>query len=365
MQSVAGVFGGGHIYDSTPNAGTCDQSETDTSWFDQIMGARAILSTLPSRFVPTGTGTGRGVYDRMQDEWVLGDLGERLSAIAALYVAMSLTHMGEFLCESAIDGSDMLTPTEMLALAETWTGTALSHIGNIGDFEMPFGIASSAQNMAVAIRARTRWARQDLAGAAADATTVLTSDPNFNAWITREPGERRRNLIYVNATSVGYSHMNGINTWWNPAIRRPNPATGQIWPDPIPFTGYIFLGIMPDGRALEAGNVPVVWAEEVRDAAELPILTLNGSVADTRVAHIYKVINGPGKHELPDTYQNEADDVPYMTWEELTLIQADRLLEMNDYTGAIAIVNALPTAIRSPSSQIVDTVPSVHLTSRR
>ena len=349
MQSVAGVFSGGHVYDATPNGGTCDQSETDTSWFDQIMGARAILTTAPERLIATGTGAGRGVYDRIQDEWALGDAGEKLSAIAAIYVAASLAHIGEFLCEAAIDGSELLTPTDVLDLAETWTGRALTHIGNIGDFVMPFGIAPSAQNMAVAIRARIRWANQDLAGAAADAATVLASDPDFNAWITREPGERRRNLIYVNATAVGYSAMNGINDWWNPTIRRANPATGLQWPDPIPFTGYIFLGIMPDGRTLEAGNVPVRWAEELRDANEDPILLTNGAVADTRVAHIYKVINGPGKHELPDTYSSDGDDIPYMTWEELTLIQADRELELGNYGNVIAIVDALRTDKNLPT----------------
>ena len=343
MQSIAGVYSGGHIYDDTPDDGECDTSDTDDDWYDQIIGTRALLTTAPERLNATGLGAGRGVYDRIQDEWDLGAAGERLSAISAIYVAASLAHVGEFLCEAAIDGSDFMTPTEVLNLAETWTGTALSHIGSFGDFAMPHGVAPSAQNMTLAIRSRIRWAKQDLAGAAADAATVLGSDPDFTAWVAREPGVTRRNKIFLNATSIGYSGMLGINTWWNPSLRRPNPATGQPWADPIPFTGYIFLGIMPDGRTLEAGNLPVVYAEELRDASEDPILLNNTAVADTRVLHIYKEINGPGKHELPDRYSSDAADVPYMTWEELTLIQADRDLESSNMAAAIGRVNALRT----------------------
>ena len=344
MQSIAGVFGGGHIYDATANGGECGETSTDQSWFDQLMGARALLTTAPGRLVPTGTGLGRGVYDRIQDEWSLGAPGERLSAIAALYVAATLTHFGEFVCEGAIDGSDVLTPTDFLNLAETWVGTALGHIGTFGDFAMPFGIAPSAQNMAIAMRARIRWANRDFAGAAADATTVLNADPNFNAWVSRDAGEFRRNQIFHNATDVGFSAMLGINDWWNPAIREPNPVTGQPWPTPIPFTGYIFLGVMPDGMTLEAGNLPVRWAEEQRDAAENPIPLGNGAVADTRTQHIYKSIQGPGKHENPDRYNAEADPIPYMTWEELKLIQADNELQLGgaaNLQNAIDLVNEL------------------------
>ena len=164
---------------------------------------------------------------------------------------------------------------------------------------MPHGIASSAQSMAISMRARFRWATGNLSGAAADAATI---PQGCTAWVTREQGATRRNKIYHAATEVGFSGMLGINTWWNPAIRRPNPATGQLWPDPIPFTGYFFLGIMPDGRALEAGNLPVVWAEEVRDANGDPISTGNGAVADSRVQHHIQPSQGPGPEDVPDKY---------------------------------------------------------------
>ena len=362
MESIAGVFGGGYGYTVTAAGGTCDASSTGVAWFDQMMGSRAMLVTQPSRLVPTARGTvtgefpvGKGVYDRIQDEWGVSSIpqgrGEMLSAIAAIYVAASLAHFGEFVCEAALGGSDLLTPTQMLDLAETWVGTALGHIGSSGDFAMPYGVAVSAQDMATAIRARVRWAKGDLAGAATDAGTVLAADPAFVAYVTREAGEKRRNKIYHMLTDISFSGMLGINDWWEPATRAPNPVTGQQWPNPIPFTGYIFLGIMPDGRTLEAGNLPVRWAEQLRDAAEQPISLGNSAVADTRVPHIYKSIQGPGKQEVPAVYGAEDSDIPYMTWEELKLIQADREMELGgaaNLQNAIDLVNDIRAAKSLP-----------------
>ena len=120
--------------------------------------------------------------------------------------------------------------------------------------------------------------------------TVLAADPAFTAWVTREAGESRRNKIHHTNTSVGYSGTLGVIDWWRPEARSPNPVTGQRWPNPIPFTGYLFLGIMPDGRTLEAGNVPVRWAAEKRNADLEPVSLNNGAVADTRVTTIFKSI---------------------------------------------------------------------------
>lgn len=339
MESIAGVYTQGHLYDETPDTGDCDTSSTNDNWFDQIMGARALISNAPERLVPTAQGFANGVYDRMQDEWNLGTAGERLSAISAIYMAASLDHLGEFLCETTMDGSDLITPPQALDLAEEWiTSRALGHIDNFGDFAMPHGIAPSARDMAIALRARIRWANGNLAEAAADAATI---DDGFTAWITRETGETRRNKIYHNATEVGYSAMKGVNDWWNPAIRRANPATGEAWPDPIPFTGYIFLGIMPDGRTLEAGNVPVRWAEEFRAEGDDPTPLGNGAVPDTRVQHFKKPIQGPNPAEVPARYSANDDDIPFLSWEEMRLIRADYELSQSNFSAAIDHVNVL------------------------
>jgi hypothetical protein len=361
MESIAGVFNTGYGYTVTAAGGNCDGSSTSVAWFDQMMGSRAMLVTQPSRLVPTARGTatsefpvGKGVYDRIQDEWGVANVrdGERLSAIAALYVAMNLTHMGEFLCEVALDGSDLLTPPEVLALAETWIGTAQTHITNNGEFAMPFGIAPSATNLALAIRARIRWADRDYAGAAVDAASVLTADPDFLAVVSREAGVTRRNKIFHHSTDVGFGQMLGVHDWWAPTTRRPNPVTGLPWPDPIPFTGAIFLSIMPDGRTLEAGNIPVRWAQELRDAGGNPVSLGNGSIPDTRVPSTYKGIQGPGLHELPDVYNGDDEDIPYMTWEELTLIRADGELALGapaNLSAVIGYVNTLRTAKGLPT----------------
>lgn len=292
---------------STP---PCDVTSLDGRWYDPMMGARAMLSRAD----------GRGVYDRLQNEWSLGAQGERLSAIAAIYMAAALDHFGEFYCEMALDVGPLLTPDEVLALAEEWiTVRALAHIDNVGDFAMPFGIASSARHMAIALRARIRWARGDLAGAASDAAAV---PPDFTAWITRETGPERRNKIYDAATAVGYHGMLGVNDWWTSTISL-NPATGQPWPGPIPFTGYIFLGVMPDGRAVDDGGYPIRWAEEVRNLGDLPTSLGNGAVPDTRVEHLKKIILGSAPREVPTRYGAEDDDIPLVGWKEMWLIRAE------------------------------------------
>jgi hypothetical protein len=349
LESIAGAAQQ-HQYDQTPNVGNCDSSSANTSWIDPVMGARALISNDPAKLFPTSQGSATGVYDRINGEWSLGADGERLSAIAAMYEAMSLAHFGEFVCEASFDGSDLVTPTEVLDVAEEWiTDRALVHIDAYGDFTMPFGIAPSARQMALSIRSRIRWANGDLAGAAADAATVLGANPTFTTWITRETGETRRNKIYHSATAVGFSGGLGINDWWQPSIRRPNPATGQPWANPIPFTGYLFLGITPDGRTLEAGNVPVRWAAEERDDDLEPVPLNNGAVPDTRVEHIFKSIQGPEPREVPARYASEDEDIPYMSWQELQLIQAEYDLQQGSLGSAIDRVNVLRTAHSLPT----------------
>lgn len=341
FESIAGVGSTTHRFRATPVGGTCDTSDSDTSWLDQMMGARAFLSNAPSRLVSTGEGAGQGVYDRLQDEWTLGADGERLSAIASIYMAATLEHFGTFYCEMAFDGSDLVEPDEALALAEDWiSDRALVHIGSFGDFALPNSAASSARNLATALRARIRFALGDFTGAVSDIDQVLGADPTFESWITRESGAERRNKMHV-TQSAGFSGMLGVNDWWDGSTRLPNPATGEHWPEVIPHTGYIFLGIMPDGRALEEGNTPVRWAAEERDAAEDPVPLDNGAVEDTRILHVYSSIQGPGKRELPAKYSGDADDISFVSWTELILMKADAQQQQGDLAGAIASVNQL------------------------
>jgi len=347
FESIAGVAGGAHVFLANPNTGLCGDADNDQSWFDQIMGARALGSNDPAKFGGRGQGTSNGVYDKITGEWSLGTEGDRLAAIAAIYVATTLNHFGTFYCEGAIDNSDLMQGSEFLVLAEEWVGRALTHISAYGDFELPNSAAESALNTAYGLRAQIRAAAGNLAGAATDAQTVLAADPDFTAYVTREAGDTRRNRVFQaggSATRAGFSGILGINNWWNGPIQPPNPATGQFWPAIIPHTGYIFLGILPDGATTDATGIPVRWAAEQRNAAEQPVPLANGAVADSRVQTIFATIQGPRKREVPDKYSDDADDMPMISWRELTLIRAAwENTTNNNQANAIALVNTLRT----------------------
>lgn len=354
LESIAGAGGDLYRFEEQAESGVCDSAVNDNDWLSAMLSSRALLSNDPAYFAGTSTvpescagGEPCGVYDKIQREWELAPVTEaRLSAIASLYTGAILAHWGEYLCEAAIDGSDLLTPTQLLDMAEEWiTDRALLHIGQVsgGDFEMPNGIASSAENMAIALRARIRWANGDLAGAASDASTI---PDGFTAWVTRETGETRRNKTYETAQAISYGGMLGVNDWWDGSLYRANPATGEQWPSPIPHTGYIFLGIMPDGRTLEAGNIPVRWAQEDRDPDDNPISLENGAVPDTRVPHIKKGTQGPGPAEVPNRYDGQDSNEPLASWQEMRLIEADYQLSLGTVASraeVISIINDLRT----------------------
>jgi hypothetical protein len=314
------------------------------------MGARALGSNDPAKFplAPNAKGTNAGVYDKITGEWSLGAGGERLAAIAAIYVATTLNHFGTFYCEGAIDSSDLIQSSAFLVMAEQWVDRALTHIAAYGDFGMPNNAAPSAQNTALGLRAQIRWAAGNLAGAAADAGTVLAADPDFTAFITREAGDTRRNRVFQaggSPTRAGFSGILGINNWWNSANNRPpNPATGLPWPTVIPHTGYIFLGILPDGATTDAAGIPVRWANEQRAPNEQPVPLGNGAVADNRTLTHFASIQGPQKREVPAKYDDDADDMPAISWRELTLIRAGwENTTNNSQANAIALVNTLRT----------------------
>lgn len=306
LASLAGVSQTTHVYRADAATGECETESFAPTWFDPIMGARAQISNAAET----------GLYDLMRAE-PPGPEIERLAAIAAIYMAAALAHFGEFYCEVTFDGGDLRTPDAVLEEAEAWlTDRALVHVASRGDFALPGGVATSARTTALALRARIRWARGDLAGAASDAAEVPYG---FAAWITREDSPTRRNKVYY-AGRTAASPMLRMNDWWSGAA---NPATGAPWASPIPFTGYLFLGVGPDGRAVDDLGRPVLWAEEMRDHNLDVIPRGGGIVADPRVPHEFVGISGAEVPERPTKYTSAADDIPLVSWREMWLILAE------------------------------------------
>lgn len=338
VQSISGLLYAVHRYSEAPSEGECDSSSFSTLWFDPIMSARFGISNAG----------GTGVYDRIRDDWSLGSDGERLAAISSIYMAAALTVFGEFFCETTFEGGDLLTPDEVLALAEAWiSDRALAHIQSHGDFALDRGISGSAETMAIALRARIRWARGDLSGAAADAERVPRG---FTSWISREEGAKRRNMVHA-GTVDGATSVLGINNWWDPQSRAPSPATGELWPNPIPFTGFRFLGVLPDGRAVDDGGYAIRWAEEDRlYTREEPVPLNNDAVPDSRVPHHALYLSGPEIREVIDKYTSDGDDIPLVGWREMWLIRAER----EGGQAAIDLVNELREAAGLPDVTYLD-----------
>lgn len=353
FESVAGVAGTVHVYRTDPATGSCDGSQASQNWFDQIMGARQMVSTDPAKLGNFGGSSSiPGVYDQLTGGWIaqLPGIGERLAAISSIYMAASLSHFGQFYCEGALDTSSMMTALDFLTVAEDWiTNRAYGHITNAGTFSMPNGSTTGTgvnpTVVATALRAQIRLAAGNLAGANADAVAALAASGNFTFNATRESGAQRRNKVFDSGTSGSpFSGMLGVNTYWNGPTRSPNPATGQTWPTTIPFTGYIFLGIQPDGRTLEAANLPVRWAQELRSVASgnPPVSLANGSVQDPRVPHTFKSIQGPAPREVPNRFTAVEQDLPLVTWREMVLIRARFENEVNNNrAAAIALINGM------------------------
>lgn len=115
--------------------------------------------------------------------------------------------------------------------------------------------------------------------------------------------------------------------------------TGQQWPDVIPFTGYTFLGILPDGRAVHANGIPVrTQGTDVYRGNSIGVEPT--AVPDTRVTHTLQEIAGkqaPGYS--PTRYQDIEDDIPLVNWREMWLIRA----EIEGGQSAIDLVNDLRT----------------------
>ena len=283
-----------------------------------------------------------GLHDKLTDEWTVAEVAKRSEylAISSMYAGANLSWMGSALCEATVDGGAMMTAAQTLTLAETWLTQSLGEIASAGgDFEMPYGIASSAKAQAYGLRAQTRWMAGDLAGASADAAQV---PQGFYAYVTREDTPDRDNTTWFQAVSFQSSIMYDVNDWWVGPV---NPVTGQAWGDPIAFTGWINLGILPDGRAVREDGLPIRTAVGLVTDHPPTADELANAVADTRAPTFWsELILGYGTGHVMNRYTGGGADIPMVNWKEMVLIRA----EHEGGQAAIDYVNVLRTADNLP-----------------
>ena len=295
------------------------------------------------------TSIGRAMAYLLQEkleEWTVADVPRRAEflPISSIYAGATLEVMAETLCEITIDGGELMTPSQTYTLAETWLTRALGQIQT--DFALPHGVSSSAQALAYGLRARIRWALGNDAGALSDALQV---PEGFVAYATRQPGVARMNLIANHTQGTGNAKLYAMVDWWT------GPGfNGTVWPtspDPIPFTGWHYLGILPDGRAVTDGGIPIrvtdddggkrteVFGPDLHPGLEAT------AVRDTRVPHNFGILQGSGEDRLfQNKWRSEDDDIPWVTWKEMQLIAA----ELEGGQGAIDRVNAVRSTSNLP-----------------
>jgi hypothetical protein len=306
---TVGWWGGRFERPVTPGtAGTCAGSQENSSgaWFSPLHKGRWMAEQ---------------VYDRLANEWDVSQVPDReqLMATAAIYAGIVYTHFGEFFCEVTADAGPLMSWNQSLAEGEQWFTTALGHIGTAGDFAIPTGISSSAQEMAYLLRARARFAQNTPATDALAEQDAQQITQGFTSYVTREASaERVRiNRVYSGHVGLGWVALLGPVDWW---AGDPDPVSGTPWPAVIPYTGYWELAVLPDGRAVtDAGN-PITLADA-------------GAVADPRVPAedigSGSGIGSGGPNNYPRweqrKYTSQDDDFALAKWEEAWLIRAQVL----------------------------------------
>ncbi len=334
FQRVSGVAGLYSEYETIPAGGNCDSGAAYSSaWMNAMLQARA---------------TGYSTYDRI-GEWTDAEVTNRqqLLAKAALYTALPLGVLGEFFCEMAVDAGPLMTPVQTLDLALSWVDKANGHISQTGDFAVTAtagNISPSIQTMSNGLKARLLWAKGDLAGAATEAAKVQNG---FVAWVLREEGEDRRNIVaaFQGGAQQAAGFLQGpvrLRTEGLPygvTYLGNNPVSGQPWPNPVPVTGYLNL------------DVDAAMVRAVSDEGHALTTATAGTVADTRVQHRIGNTAG-GQDNIVSKYTQNTDDIHLINWKEMRLIQAQYQNEVvKDQAAAIALVNQLRTADNLPIVQ--------------
>ena len=324
-------FGTSHEYEPFISTAQCNTGEFSWGWWSWMQAGRFM---------------GEQAYESITG-WTAAEVQnrERLLAQAALYSAIPYGLIGEVTCEASYEGGPLMAWDESLAKAEEWLTKSLQHINTGGDFALANGISSSAKTMATALRARYRFARGDLAGAVTDAAAVPTG---FRAYISRDAvaDRTRQNRVNEAHHSTGLGTIQGPITWWSGP---PDPNTGQAWPAVIPFTGYQFLAISADGRAVTEDRYPITSelppaAQGVTRRADPSTVDPN-AVKDPRVdVFLHEKLTVSYPWWQTRKYRAPGEDMTMVSWEEMRLIQA----EIAGGQGAIDRVNEIRTAYNLP-----------------
>jgi hypothetical protein len=297
---VTGWWGGAHEYQTEPNTANCNVADNGYGWYKPFQKGRYVAEK---------------AYNSISG-WTDAEVAgrPRLLAQTAIYAGVVYGFLGEHFCEIAVDHGALMTPAQTLTRSEEWYTKALGHIGN-ADFALPAGISTSAAQTAYLLRARTRFAKGDLAGARADAEKITKG---FKAYISREGGgERTRwNRIVNTHNNAGWNTIIGpIDGWKGPGN----------WPPVIPFTGYRDLGVLPDGRAISTAQNAITTATA-------------GAVKDIRVPVLdAKTVLNRFPVWRQQKYTSLDSDMPLANWEEAWLIRA----EIEGGQRAITLVNEI------------------------
>ena len=319
VEKISGFGAADPDYPTSVSAQGCDPRDEVGSWYGYTQRGRQMAET---------------AYDKITNQWNPEDVPNRteLLALSALYSAASQEILGTYLCEGAIDAGPLMTPSDMLIRAEVWADIAIGHIAEVGDFEIDNEISSSAELTAYGIRGRMRWHRGDEAAALPDLERIPMG---FEAVVTRDPGVTRRNKVHLGSFNVPYlTYYPDVNDWWMPLEDDPiNPVTSALWPLPIPFTGYVGLGILPDGRVVRGDGIPI--------RTEIDGVVVDaGAIEDPRIPAFQAIPVGSREVRwIPAKYTSTDEDIPWLSWREVWLIRAD----IEGGQTAIDLVNDIRT----------------------
>ena len=322
---TSGYNGGWGNYSSAPGTRECNSTDRAFAFWNSFHESRNLAET---------------TYPLMLD-WapadLLGDKEEMLATLAT-YTGLIYGVFGEHFCEMAIESGPLLTPDATLAIAEGWFDLALGHVSTAGDFEIGGGdMTTSALQLATLARARVRFARGDMANAAIDAAAITQG---FKAYVTRDAaGLRQRQNKTMQASTISrIATVIPAVTWW-PAGGGLKDADGFPTGPQEAFTGYVDLGVMPDGRAVSAEGFAVRTSEFPTAVADARVTVDDGVANDGSALQVAGF-----QYRFQQKYTSTGSDIPLANWEEAWLIMAQN----EGGAAAVTRVNVIRAAHNLP-----------------